>query len=440
MAFGAIIGQRSPTATADVHPQDPIVTARVEYRQLIDTLVTRGTVEQPNLIEVTARSPGPDDLYTTLTRAPKQVGDLLEPGTVLLEVNNRPLIIIPGVVPLFRNIRPGDTGADVEGLQRSLTSLGYMPEGIEPGIFGPATREALVALYHTAGYEPTYTQGDRTSTERVIASTEASVREAQQELEHIRSAVAIGEASQNELQDAFARLDSAVSERDFTRYTEGVVAPAEELLPVAVLPASVVSIYANEGQQIEPGTTILAIAAGTPHVAVSLTSAQTSLIPDMTNAEVRSNDGLYTETCSIPEPSFNPKDAPPEHPDETAPDDPDPDTLDTDRGPPTSGSSPQNLGPDMVLSLSCETAPPSGYRGQDIRVQFSRQVTDASTFVVPSTALVVDNAGNSYIDLVDHDKVERLRINVVGDAAGFVAIEAPSKKLAEGDEVRVRRE
>lgn len=50
---------------------------------------------------------------------------LLEPGSVLLRINERPVVLVPGSVPAFRALRLGTSGRDVTALQRHLAGLGY---------------------------------------------------------------------------------------------------------------------------------------------------------------------------------------------------------------------------------------------------------------------------------------------------------------------------
>jgi peptidoglycan hydrolase-like protein with peptidoglycan-binding domain len=50
---------------------------------------------------------------------------LLAPGSVLLRINERPVVLIPGDVPAFRDLEVGSSGRDVSALQLYLASLGY---------------------------------------------------------------------------------------------------------------------------------------------------------------------------------------------------------------------------------------------------------------------------------------------------------------------------
>lgn len=50
---------------------------------------------------------------------------LLKPGSVLLRIDERPVVLLAGDIPAFREMRVGTTGRDVAALQRNLASLGY---------------------------------------------------------------------------------------------------------------------------------------------------------------------------------------------------------------------------------------------------------------------------------------------------------------------------
>jgi peptidoglycan hydrolase-like protein with peptidoglycan-binding domain len=50
---------------------------------------------------------------------------LLKPGDVLLRIDERPVVLVPGDIPVFRALEEGSTGRDVAALQLYLASLGY---------------------------------------------------------------------------------------------------------------------------------------------------------------------------------------------------------------------------------------------------------------------------------------------------------------------------
>lgn len=68
----------------------------------------------------TIRSPAGGVITAVLAQS-----GLLEPGAVLLRIDERPVALVPGRVPAFRELRLGSHGRDVNALQRHLASLGY---------------------------------------------------------------------------------------------------------------------------------------------------------------------------------------------------------------------------------------------------------------------------------------------------------------------------
>ena len=100
---------------------EPVVapeTVRVEEGTLGRTLRLPATAAWD--VTGTVYSPA-GGVVTAVTSA----SGLLEPGSVLLRTNERPMVLIPGSVPAFRQLRVGTRGRDVTALQRHLASLGY---------------------------------------------------------------------------------------------------------------------------------------------------------------------------------------------------------------------------------------------------------------------------------------------------------------------------
>lgn len=87
-----------------------------------------------------------------LTRPPATADGTFEYGSVVAEINYRPVILLRGEIPSLRDLGPGDVGRDVEQLQRGLIGLGYSI-GDDLGAFGPSTGKALIDLYEVLGYD-----------------------------------------------------------------------------------------------------------------------------------------------------------------------------------------------------------------------------------------------------------------------------------------------
>lgn len=55
---------------------------------------------------------------------------VFQPGDVVLRINERPMVVIPGSVPAFRDMTVGTRGRDVAALQAYLGELGYQVDDV----------------------------------------------------------------------------------------------------------------------------------------------------------------------------------------------------------------------------------------------------------------------------------------------------------------------
>jgi hypothetical protein len=93
---------RSPAQRlADVSaPPKSTLTAVVERRVLVDTVVLRGTVGAGTTVTVT---PAPQEAERAIVTAARVVpGERFEAGKALLEVSGRPVFALAGEIPAFR--------------------------------------------------------------------------------------------------------------------------------------------------------------------------------------------------------------------------------------------------------------------------------------------------------------------------------------------------
>ncbi|MGV9777576.1 peptidoglycan-binding protein [Streptosporangium sp. NPDC003464] len=143
---------RSPAdeAAARKPPRPSLVTVEVERRKLVSTVVVSGALEYGSPYPVSlAGVVGGDDAAQRATRAPRP-GTITE-GTVVMEVNGRPVFVFTGKVPMHRGLLPGAKGADVRQLQRALRGLGH--HAPMTGVFDRATIAAVSRFYAKRDYE-----------------------------------------------------------------------------------------------------------------------------------------------------------------------------------------------------------------------------------------------------------------------------------------------
>ena len=212
-AGGWFLGQQitSPAeiAARSAAPEPTPIFATVETRVLATNVVTRGT----------GRYGTPRDLglvpsiLTTDQKVVTFVPDLgheATEGDILLTASGRPLIIIEGSSPAYRDLGPGLVGQDVTQLEAALERLGHSPGPVD-GVYDAETEAAVRRLYDSIGYAPA-----------VVTSSQLD------ELTSAASAVHAG-----------------------SRLTAGVLVAADEIYFTDSLPVRVTEILTEIGQPID---------------------------------------------------------------------------------------------------------------------------------------------------------------------------------------------
>jgi len=155
-AAGWIAGRQiqSPAEIAanTAAPNASLISVPVEKGTLTSDVVARGTVKygatQAVSLPKSALKPG----SSILTIAPTK-GATLNEGDVAMTVSGRPVFVLQGAQPAYRDITPGARGTDVQQLQDALARLGFDPRRHD-GVYDRATEAAVAAFYQTAGWTP----------------------------------------------------------------------------------------------------------------------------------------------------------------------------------------------------------------------------------------------------------------------------------------------
>lgn len=151
----AAAGGLAVALSSDATPaaqSSPVDTAPVQRGRLSDTVSLDGTLTYQGRpdgapLVVVNRARG------TYTQLPAP-GAEVDCGAVLYRVNDRPVLLLCGRLPAYRDLRIGDTGRDVRQLNRSLHRLGYRTDPRDTR-FGGRTQAALRALQRARGLAPT---------------------------------------------------------------------------------------------------------------------------------------------------------------------------------------------------------------------------------------------------------------------------------------------
>ncbi len=248
-SVGWIAGQRikSPAAAAaDAEaPDASLITVPVELRVLSSNVVTRGDITFSEESELSVQGSSVDGT-AIITRLPKAVGDELAEGEVFVEVSGRPVMVLEGELPVFRNFAPGLVGPDVRQLEEALVRLGFDPGAVDDN-YDAATEAAVGALYEQLGYPAVgpsrEEQESLTAARNRVLSAQQSVAGAQAELnsasgglpesQRLQYEASIAEA-EAALAEARAAADgTGTEEYEAVQEAEAELADAQEALQLA---------------------------------------------------------------------------------------------------------------------------------------------------------------------------------------------------------------
>lgn len=150
--LGSQVTSPAEIAARTAAPQPSPILAPVEARVLSSNVVTRGTGRFGAPREVgPAHSLLKGDTIV-LTGRP-ELGDQASEGDILYWISGRPVILLEGDQPSFRDLGPGMTGTDVAQLEAALERLGHEPGAVD-GVYDDQTEAAVRLLYESVGIDP----------------------------------------------------------------------------------------------------------------------------------------------------------------------------------------------------------------------------------------------------------------------------------------------
>jgi peptidoglycan hydrolase-like protein with peptidoglycan-binding domain len=157
-ATGGLVVMSSAKQSTPAAQDTPANTAKVEKGELSDMVSADGT------LTYRARSDGSpyaaiNQASGIYTRLPAE-GDKVGCGEVFYRVDDKPVLLLCGPVPAYRDLHTGDVGNDVRQLNRDLHRLGYDADAgvdIDPddNHFTWQTEAALKKLQHDKGLDVT---------------------------------------------------------------------------------------------------------------------------------------------------------------------------------------------------------------------------------------------------------------------------------------------
>src|SRR5215472_5987433 len=137
------------------------LTAPVVRTVIRNVVQANGTVSKPPQISSlsgggggsgSAAGAGGGSVQQVVTKIYRPPGSSVSVGNVIIEVAGRPLFVLPGTVPAYRDMARGESGSDIAQLQAGLQALGLSTGGDTSGVYGAGTAAAVAAYYHSIGY------------------------------------------------------------------------------------------------------------------------------------------------------------------------------------------------------------------------------------------------------------------------------------------------
>ncbi|MGQ0849740.1 MAG: peptidoglycan-binding protein [Actinomycetota bacterium] len=201
---GSQIVSPAEAAARTAAPEPSPILVPAEDRILSADVVTRGTARfgSPQTLRIAPTALKRD--LGVIARVPL-IGTELKEGDVIATASGRPLFLLTGEQPVYRDLGPGLVGEDVRQLQESLNRLGFY-EGQIDGIYADETEAAVAAWYEAAGFTPfSTTEGQLAAIralekELVVAridllTTQETMTSSEQALASARSASAVANAA-----------------------------------------------------------------------------------------------------------------------------------------------------------------------------------------------------------------------------------------------------
>ncbi|MEU4062085.1 peptidoglycan-binding protein [Streptomyces wedmorensis] len=424
---GTLITTPAQLAANAAPPPPDVLTAPVEHRVLHETVVLRGTVVAGQTVRVAPPAPGGEGA-SVVTKVPFAAGATLRPGQVVLEVSGRPVVVLKGRLPVYRDLRPGATGDDVAQLQDALAALGH-DRGDDPrGTFGAGTKDAVTDFYAAAGYAPRPAVADDGA---AVDGARAAVTAAERAAEDTRDALLDNRDATRTKDLRKARGRAAVDLADArtalarARAAAGPMVPAGEIVFVERFPARVASVGVVPGSPVTGSP--MTLSSGRLVAQGHLHDHQKGMVRPGQKVRIldeETGDEVTADVVTVADRATPRHAGPP-----------------GDSGTGGGGGDAEQPSGDVPVGYLLTAAPgedlPPGLAGREVRLTVEAASTGGEALVVPVTAVSAGADGRTVVTVVRadarQDRVE-VRTGTLGDGYVEVVPLAPGR-LAAGDEV-----
>ena len=149
---GSQISSPAEVASRTAPPAAAPILVPAEERVISSDIVTRGTGRFGSPQQLSLASSSLKTSPGIAARLPAAGAEVRE-GDILFISSGRPVFVLAGAEPAFRDLGPGLKGDDVRQLEEALARLGFDP-GAADGVYDGQTEAAVSAWYEHAGVAP----------------------------------------------------------------------------------------------------------------------------------------------------------------------------------------------------------------------------------------------------------------------------------------------
>ena len=415
-------------------PEPGPVTAPVEERVIENTVVLRGEVGYADSVAVNLDGAGGEGRAVVTGQVP-EVGAVFNAGNVALEVTGRPVIVLPGELPAYRNLSIGMRGPDVLQLKQALSSLGYASGDLGNDTFDWDTAAGLGALYEQLGY-PAATGGPEAQeqlrgAERSVRDANVSVAQAQAALDQAHADNAPNVSSeQAALNAAWEGLNDARESLGEAQAAVLPTLPSGEALFLSGLPRRVDEVSVKRGDVLQGSP--MSVSGATLSISGTVSKQDAELLTEGLVAEFSAPDGtaLTAKVSKIVAPKNGKSDGGGNGGGNGGGGD---DAKSGGRY--TVEFTPEELSSEQIEAL----------RGTNVRLRIPVASTDGEVLAVPIAALSAGSGGEDRVELLidvrngPNAETETITVEAGLAADGFVEITSEDDRIAPGAKVVVGR-